>query len=196
MFADIPDKIKAQMTRLEEIDRRDRIDGTPHLERLRQIPPETGRLLAILAASAPAGRLIEIGTSAGYSTLWLALACRNANTRITTFEILDPKIALARETFQKAGVEDVVDLVGGDAKDHLADVADISFCFLDAEKDRYQEFYDLVIPGMVSGGLFIADNVISHTDQLSQFIEYARDDKRIDAVIVPIGKGVLLCRKI
>ena len=83
MFADIPQPIAAEMSRLEELDGRDRVDGTPRLERLRQIPPETGRFISLLAAAAPAGHRIEIGTSAGYSTLWLVLA----GAPITTFEI-------------------------------------------------------------------------------------------------------------
>lgn len=69
MFNEIPEKILSRMRELEEIDRRDRGDGTPRLQRLRQIPPETGRFIAVLAAAAPDGDCIEIGTSAGYSTL-------------------------------------------------------------------------------------------------------------------------------
>ena len=74
MFDDIPKRILDRMQELEEIDECDRANGTARLERLRQIPPETSKLIALLAATAPAGRFIEIGTSAGYSTLWLYLA--------------------------------------------------------------------------------------------------------------------------
>ena len=69
MFHNIPEKIRKCMEYLEEIDSKDRNDGTSRLRRLRQIPPETGKFLSILAASAPKGKFIEIGTSAGYSTL-------------------------------------------------------------------------------------------------------------------------------
>jgi len=74
MFRDIPDPILARMRELEEMDAADRCDGTARLKRLRQIPPDTGRFIALLAALAPPGRYIEIGTSAGYSALWLSLA--------------------------------------------------------------------------------------------------------------------------
>lgn len=67
MFHDIPGAVLARMQELEAIDAHDREDGTPRLKRLRQIPPETGRFIALLAASSPSGRWIEIGTSAGYS---------------------------------------------------------------------------------------------------------------------------------
>lgn len=191
MFADIPESIEAEMARLEEIDARDRIDGTPRLERLRQIPPETGRFICLLAATAPAGRRIEIGTSAGYSTLWLTLA----GTPITTFEILADKAAHARETFRSAGVDHLVDLVEADARDHLATARDVGFCFLDAEKEVYADCYELVVPSLVPGGLLLADNAINHRETLQPMIDRALADPRVDALVVPIGKGVLVCRR-
>ena len=76
MFSEIPTSVLDRMSELELRDAKDRADGTPRLERLRQVPPETGRFIALWAAAAPKGSIIEVGTSAGYSTLWLALACR------------------------------------------------------------------------------------------------------------------------
>ncbi len=195
MFHDIPQPILDRMRHLEEIDAQDRQDGTPRLQRLRQIPPETGRFLALLAAGAPEGSCIEIGTSAGYSTLWLALACREAGRTITTFEVLEKKIALARETFRLTKVEDVVTLVAGDTREHLADYGDIAFCFLDAEKEVYADCYELVVPRLVEGGLLVADNAINHQETLQPLLDRALSDERVDALIVPIGKGELVCRR-
>ncbi len=195
MFHDMSEQLVAEMRRLEAIDARDREDGTPRLQRLRQIPPETGRFLALLAASAPAGRWIEIGTSAGYSSLWLALACRAAGRRLTTFEVMPEKAALARETFARAGVEDVVSLVLGDARAYLGEIRDIGFCFLDAEKEVYFDCYEAIVPKLVSGGLLIADNAINHREILQPMLDRALNDPRVDALIVPIAKGELLCRK-
>ena len=195
MFHDIPEPVMTRMHALEEIDHHDRQDGTPHLKRLRQVPPETGRFIALLAASSPNGAFVEIGTSAGYSTLWLALVCRQLGRTITTFEILDEKIRLARETFRQAGVEDVVELVQGDARSHLADFDGLAFCFLDAEKDIYRDCYELIIPRLVPGGLLLADNAINHQQTLQPMLDRALNDARVDALIVPIGKGVLVCRK-
>jgi len=195
VFLDIPAPILDRMRYLEALDARDRHDGTPRLERLRQVPPESGRFLALLAALAPPGRYIEIGTSAGYSTLWLALACRELGRRITTFEVLPEKAALARETFRSAGVEDVVELVEGDARRRLESVSGISFCFLDAEKEVYQECYEAVIPKLVHGGLLVADNAINHREALREMLDRALTDERVAAQIVPVGKGELLCRR-
>ncbi|MBN2005739.1 MAG: O-methyltransferase [Anaerolineae bacterium] len=195
MFHDIPAPIVACMHTLETIDAQDRLDGTPRLQRLRQIPPETGRFIALLAASAPPGDCVEIGTSAGYSALWLALACRETGRRLLTFEVLDEKVALARETFRLAGVADVVTLSAGDAREHLSSLHDIAFCFLDAEKEVYDEVYSLVIPRMAPGGILVADNAINHRETLAPMLNRALTDPRVDALIVPIGKGELVCRK-
>jgi len=130
---------------LEDIDSRDRSDGTPRIERLRQIPRETGKFLSILAAFAPKGKFIEIGTSAGYSTLWIALACKSLRNKVTTFEILKEKSKLAEETFKETNLEDYIELILGDARDYINNYKNIAFCFLDAEKEVYGECYDYKI---------------------------------------------------
>ncbi|MFH1523668.1 MAG: O-methyltransferase [Chloroflexota bacterium] len=196
MFHSIRPAILKRMHYLEQIDTLDREDGTPRLKRLRQIPPETGRFLALLAAGAPEGDIIEIGTSAGYSTLWLALACEACGRTVTTFEVLPDKVKLARQTFQSAGVEDVVKLVEGDARKYLSQYNKIGFCFLDAEKEVYGDCYEAIVPNLVRGGLLVADNAINHREVLLPMLDRALSDERVDAMIVPIGKGELVCRKI
>lgn len=196
MFHSIHPAILERMHYLEQIDAQDRGDGTPHLQRLRQIPPETGKFLALLAAAAPEGAFVEIGTSAGYSTLWLSLVCEMLARTITTFEVLPDKVQRARATFRAAQVEDLVTLVEGDARQFLAQVQDIAFCFLDAEKEVYGECYEAVVPRLVKGGLLVADNAISHQAEMQPMLDRALADARVDALIVPIGKGELLCRKI
>jgi len=196
MFLNIPEKVRKRMEYLEEIDSKDRNDGTSRLKRLRQIPPETGKFISLLAASAPKGKFIEIGASAGYSTLWIALACKLLGTKITTFEILKEKINLAKETFRETDMEKYIELIEGDARNYLKDLKSIAFCFLDAEKEVYEECYDLVIPNMVKGGILIADNAINHYETLKPMLDKTLADQRVDALIVPIGKGELLCRKL
>jgi predicted O-methyltransferase YrrM len=196
MLHNIPDVVSKRMKFLEDIDSRDRIDGTPRLDRLRQIPRETGKFLSILAASAPKGKFIEIGTSAGYSTLWIALACKLLRTKVTTFEILKEKVQLAEETFMKSNMEDYIELILGDARDYINNYKNIAFCFLDAEKEVYRECYDLIIPNLVKGGILIADNAINHYETLKPMLDSALVDDRVDAIIIPIGKGELMCRKI
>jgi predicted O-methyltransferase YrrM len=127
--------------------------------------------------------------------LWLALACRERLETITTFEIMATKAALAKETFEAAGVGDVVSLVEEDFLTYVDRLGDISFCFLDAEKEIYAACYDAVVPRLVSGGLLVADNAVSHQEPLRPMLDAALADPRVDAVIVPLGKGELVCRK-
>lgn len=196
MFHEVPAAVADRMRFLEGVDARDRQDGTSPAARLRQVPPKTGRFLALLAASTPPGAWIEIGTSAGYSALWLSLACRALGRRLVTFEILPDKFAQARETIRLTGLEDVIDLVEGDARDHLAAYGGVSFCFLDADKEVYLDCYEAVVPNLVPGGLLAADNAISHREVLAGFLERCEEDDRVDQVLVPVGSGVQLCRKI
>ena len=106
---------------------------------------------------APEGIYVEIGTSAGYSTLWLGLACLQLGRRIKTYEILPDKVRMAEETFAMTGFDGFIELIEGDARDYLANEEGIAFCFLDAEKEMYRDCYDLVVPRMVTGGILVAD---------------------------------------
>lgn len=195
MFHDIPEPVAVRMAELKGRGVRDRADGTPRMQRLREVPLEVGRFLAILAASAPDGRWVEIGTSAGYSTLWLALAARETGRRVTTFEILEWKVELARQTFAVAQVQDVVELVHADVRAGLEGVVGVSFAFLDSEKEDYLELYELVVPKLVPGGLLVADNVSDFHDEVQPMLDRALEDERVDAVVVPFLTGQLLARR-
>ena len=84
----------------------------------------------------------------------------------------------------------------GDAHERLETHQDISFCFLDAEKEMYAEFYEQLVPRMVKDGLLVADNAIDFGEALVEMLDRALNDERVDAQIVPIGKGVLVCRRL
>lgn len=195
MFDKINFAMKSRMDYLEKVDSTDRTDGTTRMQRLRQIPPETGKFIAILASNCPTGNFIEIGTSAGYSTMWISLACMDRGIKLKTFEILPEKIKLAQQTFEQANINQYVELIEGDAIEHIKCLDEISFCFLDAEKEIYEQCYDLVIPKMVKNGILVADNAVNHYETLKPMLEKVLTDNRVDSLIVPIGKGELVCRK-
>ena len=195
MFHDIPASIRQRMDELEKADVVDRTDGTPRLLRLRQVNPATTPLLAILAASAPGGRIVEVGASAGYSTMWLALAARAKGRHITTFEWDPRKAAMARDTFERTDLEDIVNLIEDDARDHLAALDGVGFCFIDAEKELYEDCFDLVVPNLVPGAILTADNTLNHRPTLGPLIDRAAADERLDTVDVPIGMGLLVVRR-
>jgi caffeoyl-CoA O-methyltransferase len=195
MFSEISDRMKSRMEYLEELDKKDRMDGTENMKRLRQIPPETGKFLAILASNCPEGEFIEIGTSAGYSTMWISLAAMQRKIKIKTYEILDEKVKLAKETFELSGIKDYIELNHGNALDKISGLSNIAFCFLDSEKDMYEKVFDILSDKIVRNGMLVADNAINHYEKIKPMIEKALNDKRFDSMIVPIGKGELICRR-
>jgi len=196
VFHDIDDRMAKTMRHLEKLDAEQRRLHLPTPQRLCAVPPETGRFIALLAAAAPAGALLEIGTSGGYSTMWLSRAARERGQRAHSFELSEFKIGLARETFAQTGIADLVDLTEGDVREHLPACRDIAFCFMDHNKAQYIECYDLLVPNLVGGGLLAADNILSHQEALQDFVAHVAADTRVDSMVVPIGKGVLLARKI
>ena len=194
MFENISAAMKSRMKFLEDIDIKDRTDGTGKLKRLRQIPAETGKFLALQAANCPlSGDFVEIGTSAGYSALWISLALSNG--KLKTFELLPEKINLAKETFLSAGVSNKIELIEGDFLNCHDVLGKISFCFIDCEKHLYEKCFDIVSEKMISGGMVICDNAINHYEALRSMMEKAEKDNRFDCLMVPIGKGEFICRR-
>jgi len=183
MFHSIRPSILERMRFLEQIDARDRLDGTPRLQRLRQIPPR--RADSCPAGSRrPQGDYLEIGTSAGYSTLWIAIACEMLGRSLTTFEVLPKKRNWPRH-LPAAGLAGLVKLVQGDARQFLPQLSQYRFCFLDAEKEVYADCYEAVVPNLVPA-LAVADNAINHEQSCSRC--WCDPQSTVDALIVPIGQ--------
>jgi len=127
---------------------------------MRNVSPEDGRLLRLLTEAAGAKHVVEIGTSNGYSGIWFCLALRTTGGRLTTHEVDAGRAALARENFQRAGVERMVTLVEGDAHQEVAKLKGrIDLLFLDADKSGYIDYLDKLLPLVRSGGLVVAHNM-------------------------------------
>jgi len=103
---------------------------------------------------------------------------------IKTFEILPEKLKFARETFSEAHIEQYVELIAGDALKHFHDVDEIAFCFLDAEKKIYERCWDLVADKMEPHGMLIADNAISHFEELRSMIKKVESDIRYISILI------------
>lgn len=124
------------------------------------VPLEDGRLLRLLTATSGAKRVVEIGTSNGYSALWFCLALRDTGGKLTTFEIDDQRAAVARGNFKKAGVEDLITIVMGDAHETVKNLKDpIDILFLDADKPGYPDYLAKLLPLVRPGGLIIGHNM-------------------------------------
>jgi len=181
------------LARLETRDSYERESGVARSERLRQITPDVGRFLHVMVLAAKPRVILEVGTSGGYSTIWLASAARMIGGDVTTLEIDPVKAALAEENLRGAELAGAVNVRLGDAFTYLRDLdTRVDFAFLDAEKEDYLDFYELIVPRMNPGAVLVADNLISHELDLAEFRERALSDQRLSAVIVPIGRGELV----
>jgi caffeoyl-CoA O-methyltransferase len=119
-----------------------------------------GRMLRLLTEATGAKHVVEIGTSTGYSGLWFCLALQKTGGRLTTFEIDPGRAAIARGHFKKAGVDQLVTVVEGDAHQTLAQVKEpVDVVFLDADKGGYPDYLNRLLPLVRPGGLILADNV-------------------------------------
>jgi predicted O-methyltransferase YrrM len=166
-------------------------------ERLRNVEPETARMLAVLGRATAARRVLELGTSNGYSTLWLAEAVASTGGRVTTVEIDQQRADMAEQNFVRAGLAARIDLRVESAAAVLAASADSvwELVFLDAERDEYSGYWPDLVRSLRLPGLLAVDNVLSHADELIEFRRLVDDEPGIVSVVVPIGAGVLLAAK-
>jgi len=126
----------------------------------RNVPPEDGRLLRLMAESMNAQNIIEIGTSTGYSAIWMGLALQKTGGKMTTYEIDAGRAATARANFKRAGMADIITLVEGDAHEKVTSLkGPIDIIFLDADKQGYIDYLDKLLPLVRPGGLVIAHNI-------------------------------------
>jgi caffeoyl-CoA O-methyltransferase len=196
MFHTIPEPVLERMRELERHDAQQREQALPRDQRYCQIPPESGRLLAILASLAPDGTTVEVGTSAGYSMMWIAMGREQRSGSIVTLEQSEWKLGLARETFARVGLSARVEIVPGDARLNLGRCRDIAFAFLDCHKPAYIECYEKIVSNLLPGGVLAADNIHSHQEALAAFVTHASSDPRMDVQVLAVGKGLLLGRRI
>ena len=170
---------------------------TLRAEKMLNITPDTGSFLAILVQAMQAHAVLEIGTSNGYSTIWLADAAQQTTGHVTTLEAQEDKSALARQNFQQAEVADVITLVASPAQDWLVTQAGAryDFIFLDADRTQYVRWWPWLYELLLPGGLLVVDNAVSHQAEIAEFTALARAKEGIVTSLVPIGNGELLLWK-
>ncbi len=185
----IDERVDAVLERLYAEDAAQRAAGLPSSQRTRNVERETGRWLALLVRTTNARELLEIGSSNGVSTIWLAAAARQTGGRVTGTEILPERAAEANNNLAAAGLDAVARVVAGDARATVATLpGPFDLVFIDAEKDDYVDHLESVIARVRPGGLILADNVISHDLSAYQTMLRGRDD--VETVTVLINRGV------
>ena len=181
---------------LAEFGRRNDAAATERSKKMLNITPETGEFLELMVKAVRARRILEVGTSNGYSTIWLAKAARATGGSITTLEMQSHKIAMATENFRRAAVADLIDLRHTEAGTFLlSESQPFDLIFLDSERSQYVDWWLRLSALIAPGGLLIADNATSHPSEMADFIELVRRSQGFLTGLVPIGNGEFLAYK-
>ena len=194
-----------RMAEEEELFRRVRAEGRPsgwsdgadfRNKSLLAVGPETGRLINILARSLSAPTILELGTSFGYSGIWLAEAARATGGRVVTMELAEHKSAHAREMAALAGLADVIDFRLGDAVEMIRAMPDgIDFVLVDLWKDLYVRCLDAFYPKLNPGAIIVADNMIfPGGDDVRAYGRAVRAKAGMTSVLLPVGSGLEVSR--
>jgi predicted O-methyltransferase YrrM len=183
--------LQNMLSELEAFGRANDASTTDRSRRMLNITHDTGLFLSFLIRTSRAKRVLEIGTSNGYSTLWLAEAARSVCGNVVTVELSDSKIELARATFRRSGLSDVIDLFHGEAGQFLASSSSESFdfIFLDSERSEYVSWWPEIRRVLRRGGSLVVDNATSHAHELSQFITMVSSLPDYVSVVLPVGNG-------
>ncbi|HDI3204308.1 O-methyltransferase [Vibrio cholerae] len=159
------------------------------------ITRDTGEFLSVLVKATGANRILEIGTSNGYSTIWLASALPD-DGKVYTIEPNPQKIEEASLNFNQTHTSSKIVQLVGDATEVLSNVPEsMDFIFLDADRKTYVSLADDLFNLLKTGGLLVCDNATSHADELEEFRAWVSSQHNLSVSLVPIGKGELLVYK-
>jgi predicted O-methyltransferase YrrM len=169
---------------LLELEQHGRKDGVPIVSR------ETGRLLSVLVHMMQANRILEIGTAYGYSTLWMALA-QPPIGKIWTIDPDSERTGVALSYFRRAGEDDYITIFNQDAIELLENFQqrNLDIVFIDADKSRYCEYLDLVVPMLKRSGIVVIDDCLLDLAATRAFNDYFLSHPALDATILPLGNG-------
>jgi predicted O-methyltransferase YrrM len=166
-------------------------------EKMLNITHDTGEFLSLLIKATNSKDILEIGTSNGYSTIWLADAVRETQGKVWTIESDQCKIVLAEQNFIRAGVADRIRMIKGNTEAFLQDQKNVlfDFIFLDADRSQYTFWWPELQEILRPGGLMVVDNAISHLEELVNFTSLVKVNPNFETTLVPVGKGELLIWK-
>jgi predicted O-methyltransferase YrrM len=176
-------------------------DGVEHdegtadrLERLRNVEPDTARVLALLVRATAARRVLELGTSNGYSTIWLADAVRSVRGRLLSVDVDAERSAVAAQNLDRGAVRGPVELRVEDAAVTLRTSTESAWdmIFLDAERSAYADYWPDLLRVLRPGGLLAVDNVLSHAAEVGELRALVSAEERVSDAVVPTGAGLLL----
>lgn len=160
------------------------------------IAPENGQFLSILIRTIQAQNVLEVGTSNGYSAIWIAAALKETGGRLISLEFDPARAAEAQTHLQEVGLDAIVDVRIGNALDEIPKCdATFDLVFLDAEKNEYRRYLELVLPDIRPGGLIVADDTVTMRDEMPDYIEFVFNTPLLNSVDIPLDDGVILSYK-
>ena len=205
----IDEKIDAILKKLEkqEIFERENPNKVQESEKILAITRNIGLFYNILLRGVNAKKILEIGTSTGYSTLWFAEAISVKNGgKIITIDQDEKKIVRAKKNFEEAGVSNLIEIRRGKALEILSQIQEefdlnetFDFIFIDADKEKYIQYFDMVFPLLKTRGFIGADNVLwpeRFDGLIKPYVEHVRNNPKVRSVTVPIDNGEELSIKI
>jgi predicted O-methyltransferase YrrM len=189
----LDERVRAVLRRLEREDAEERERGLPAPERSRAVARTTGQFLFGLVSPQWDCEALEVGASRGYSSLWLAAGVRYFGGHLTSLENDPAKVRAWRANIAQAGLEEWADLIEGDAAETIPGIDDVfDIVFLDGEKDEYERLFQAARTKLEPGAIVIADNVISHAEALTGYVEARQADPTLESVTVPLDRGLEL----
>lgn len=189
-------KVLARLARKEKAERR-KGKAIPHRQRIQAITPRIGRFYSILLRTANVASILEIGTSSGYSTIWFAEVLRKVpKSKIITIENNPEKIQLARRNFEESGIAEKIEIRHGDALEVLSQISHMGkkfdFIFIDADKERYIQYFDAGLQLLRVGGLICADNILypkRFSKMMRAYLRHVKNTSNVISVTIPIDNG-------
>lgn len=179
-------------TELLERSRAHDAEQADRLARYRNLEPESARLLSLLLVARRPRHALELGTSNGYSTLWLGDACERIGAPLLSVDVDEGRLAEAAQNLDAAGLD--VELRAQDAGEVLRTSADDAwdFVFLDAERDAYAGYWPDLLRTLAPSGLLAIDNVLSHPDEVAEVGALIDAEPSVLSTVVPVGAGLRL----
>ena len=175
----------------------DRLEETS--EEFWNISRQTGNFISMLIKASDSKNILELGTSNGYSTLWIADALKSTNGHLTTIEFWEKRQCLAREYIANCGLSDYVTFKIGQAYDIILEELQneqFDLVFIDANKQEYLRFFEAIHPILKKGGIILADNITSHAEKVKPFVDAISSHKEYQSQILDLPDGLLMAYKL
>ncbi|OAL61249.1 methyltransferase [Halomonas sp. ALS9] len=193
----VNESLQALLVELEQFGQENDAAVADRPRRMLNITRDTGEFLSVLVQATSAKRVLEIGTSNGYSALWLAKGAQKIGGHVTTIEQSEFKLELAAKNFERSGLSEVITQLRGEAGGLIENmpVANVDLIFLDSKRSEYVNWWPTIKRILRKGGLLVVDNATSHADEMAAFMALVSADADVTTCTVPVGNGQFLATR-